>query len=143
MKVEKTFVPKGKIEREWVLVDANEQTLGRIATKIAHILMGKDKPTYTPGTMVGDSIIVINARHIRVTGNRMAEKNYYSHSGYPGGLKTVGLKDQLIGHPDRVIRHAVWGMIPHNKLGRQLIKKLRIYGESEHPHQAQLPRKAE
>lgn len=141
--MDKTFVLKGKIEREWVVVDANEQTLGRIATRIASILMGKNKPTFTPGVMMGDSVIVINAGHIKVTGNRMGEKFYYSHSGYPGGLKSVSLKDQLKTHPDRVIRHAVWGMIPHNKMGRELIKNIKVYGESEHPHQAQSPRPAE
>jgi large subunit ribosomal protein L13 len=139
MTVDKTFVLKGKIEREWVLVDANEQTLGRLATQIAHILMGKHKPTFTPGVMMGDSVIVINAGFIKVTGNRLTEKFYYAHSGYPGGLKSVSLKDQLKNHPDRVIRHAVWGMIPHNKMGRELIKKIKVYAGSEHPHAAQQP----
>jgi large subunit ribosomal protein L13 len=137
--VDKTYVPKGKPESDWVLVDANEQTLGRLATKIAYLLLGKHKPTYTPGVMMGDSVIVVNASHIVVTGNRLVEKFYYQHSGYPGGLKATSLKDQLKNHPDRVIRHAVWGMLPHNKIGRQLIKKLRIYGEGQHPHSAQTP----
>jgi large subunit ribosomal protein L13 len=141
--VDKTFVLKGNIEREWVVVDANEQTLGRIATRIAYILLGKHKPTYTPGVSMGDSVVVINAGHIKVTGNRLEEKFYHSHSGYPGGLKSVSLKDQLKIHPDRVIRHAVWGMIPHNKMGRVLINKIKVYGEAEHPHQAQSPRPVE
>jgi len=141
--VDKTFVLKGKVEREWVLVDAKEQTLGRLATKIAHILLGKHKPTFTPGVSMGDSVIVINAGQIQVTGNRLVEKFYHSHSGYPGGLKSVSLKDQIKDHPDRVIRHAVWGMIPHNKMGRELIKKIKVYGEGEHPHQAQSPRPVE
>ena len=93
--MDKTFVLKGKIEREWVLVDASEQTLGRIATRIAHILLGKHKPTFTPGVLMGDSVVVINADNIKVTGNRLDEKFYHSHSGYPGGLKSVSLKDQL------------------------------------------------
>jgi large subunit ribosomal protein L13 len=141
--VDKTFVLKGKIEREWVLVDANEQILGRIATRIAHILLGKHKPTFTPGVLMGDSVVVINADNIKVTGNRLEEKFYHSHSGYPGGLKSVSLKNQLKNHPDRVIRSAVWGMIPHNKMGRELIKKIKVYGGAEHPHQAQSPQPLE
>jgi large subunit ribosomal protein L13 len=137
--VDKTYVPKGKQDSNWVVVDANEQTLGRVATKIAHLLLGKHKPTFTPGMAMGDSVIVINARHIVVTGNRLVEKYYYQHSGYPGGLKATSLKDQLKNYPDRVIRHAVWGMLPHNKFGRELIKNLRVYGEAEHPHAAQNP----
>lgn len=141
--MDKTFVLKGKIEREWVLVDANEQILGRIATRIAHILLGKHKPTFTPGVLMGDSVVVINADNIKVTGNRLEEKFYHSHSGYPGGLKSVSLKNQLKNHPDRVIRSAVWGMIPHNKMGRELIKKIKVYGGAEHPHQAQSPQPLE
>jgi large subunit ribosomal protein L13 len=141
--VDKTFVLKGKIEREWVLVDAKEQTLGRLATRIAYLLLGKHKPTFTPGVSMGDSVIVINAGHIKVTGNRLEEKFYHSHSGYPGGLKSVSLQDQLKKYPDRVIRHAVWGMIPHNKMGRELIKNIKVYGEAEHPHQAQSPQPVE
>ncbi len=137
--MDKTYVPKGKQESNWVVVDGNQQTLGRLATQIAHLLLGKHKPTFTPGVAMGDSVIVINARHIVVTGNRLVEKFYYQHSGYPGGLKATSLKDQLKNHPDRVIRHAVWGMLPHNKMGRQLIKNLRVYGEDQHPHSAQKP----
>jgi len=141
--VDKTYVLKGKIERNWVVVDANEQTLGRVATQIATLLLGKHKPTYTPGVMMGDSVIVVNAAHIVVTGNRLLEKFYYQHSGYPGGLKATSLKDQLRTRPDLVIRQYVWGMIPHNKMGRQLIKKLRVYPEAQHPHTAQTPEAAE
>lgn len=137
--MDKTFVPKGKQESNWLLVDANEQILGRLATQIANYLVGKHKPTYTPGVEVGDFVVVLNAKRIRVTGNRLSEKIYYSHSGYPGGLKSVSLRDQLMTHPDRVIRSAVWGMLPHNKLGRQLLKKLKIYAGNEHPHEAQNP----
>ncbi|MHC1783943.1 MAG: 50S ribosomal protein L13 [Anaerolineaceae bacterium] len=139
IKVDKTFVPKGKQESNWLLVDANEQILGRLATQIANFLVGKHKPTYTPGVEVGDFVVVLNAKRIRVTGKRLEEKMYHSHSGYPGGLKTVSLRDQLMNHPDRVIRSAVWGMLPHNKLGRQLLKKLKIYAGNEHPHEAQNP----
>jgi large subunit ribosomal protein L13 len=139
IKVDKTFVPKGKQESNWLLVDANEQILGRLATQIANYLVGKHKPTYTPGVEVGDFVVVLNAKRIRVTGKRLEEKMYHSHSGYPGGLKTVSLRDQLMNHPDRVIRSAVWGMLPHNKLGRQLLQKLKIYAGNEHPHEAQNP----
>jgi len=139
MTVAKTFVPKGKIESGWVLVDAGQQGLGRLATVVAAHLMGKNKPIYTPGVEVGDYVVVINASQLGLTGKRMDTKFYYHHSHYPGGLKTVSLRDQLSDHPDRVIRAAVWGMLPHNKLGRRLIKKLKIYAGSEHPHAAQNP----
>jgi large subunit ribosomal protein L13 len=139
MTVDKTYVPKGQIEQNWVLIDANEQILGRLATQIASVLLGKNKPIFTPGVNLGDFVVVVNAGNIRVTGNRLNEKMYYSHSGYPGGLKSVSLRDQLIRHPDRVIRSAVWGMLPHNKMGRHLLKKLKVYGGAEHPHQAQEP----
>lgn len=141
--MDKTYVLKGNIERNWVVVDANEQTLGRVATQIASLLLGKNKPTFTPGVPMGDSVIVINAAHIVVTGNRLVEKYYYQHSGYPGGLKATSLKEQLRNRPDLVIRHAVWGMIPHNKVGREIIKKLRVYPEAQHPHAAQITEAAE
>jgi large subunit ribosomal protein L13 len=137
--VEKTFVPKGKVESGWILVDANDQGLGRLATIIAAYLQGKHKAIYTPGVDTGDFVVVVNAGRLKVTTKRQETKFYYHHSNYPGGLKTVSMRDQLKNHPDRVIRHAVWGMLPHNKLGRQLIKKLKIYGGSEHPHAAQNP----
>jgi len=140
--VDKTFVLKGQAERDWVLFDANGQTLGRLATEIAHILLGKHKPTFTPGVDMGDFVVVVNAGYIRVTGNRMEEKMYYHHSNYPGGLKAVSLRDQLQKYPDRVIRSAVWGMLPHTKMGRKLIKKLHVYGGAEHPHAAQNPKPA-
>jgi large subunit ribosomal protein L13 len=140
MTVDKTYVPKGQLEREWVLFDANEQNLGRLATQIAMHLLGKTKPTFTPGADTGDFVVVVNASYIRVTGNRLTEKFYHAHSGYPGGLKSVSLRDQIRKYPDRVIRSAVWGMLPHNKLGRKLIKKLHVYGGSEHPHSAQNPK---
>ncbi|HEY3343611.1 MAG TPA: 50S ribosomal protein L13 [Anaerolineaceae bacterium] len=138
--MDKTFVPKGQVERQWVLVDANEQTLGRLATQIASYLLGKNHPNFTPGQETGDFVVVVNASRIVVTGNRLTEKFYHKHSGYPGGLKSVMLRDQLHVHPDRVIRAAVWGMLPHNNFGRQIIKNLKVYGGSEHPHQAQHPK---
>jgi large subunit ribosomal protein L13 len=138
--VDKTYVPKGKQEGDWLVVDANDQVLGRFATKIAMILMGKNKPIYTPGVDTGDFVIVLNASKITVTGNRLNDKIYYSHSGYPGGLKSISLRDQLKSHPDRVIQSAVWGMLPHNKWGRAMLKKLKVYGGSEHPHAAQNPK---
>ena len=138
--MDKTYVPKGKQEGDWLVVDANDQVLGRFATRIAMILMGKNKPIYTPGVDTGDFVIVLNASKITVTGNRLNDKIYYSHSGYPGGLKAISLRDQLKSHPDRVIQSAVWGMLPHNKWGRAMLKKLKVYGGNEHPHAAQNPK---
>ena len=138
--MQKTYVPKsGDVTHEWKLVDANGKNLGRFASQISTILLGKDKPTYTPGVDTGDYVIVVNAENIVVTGNKMDDKYYYRHSGYPGGLKKINLRDQLAKHPDRVIRQAVWGMLPHNRLGRKLIKKLKVYAGPDHPHQAQDP----
>lgn len=139
--MDKTYVPKGIVEPKWLLVDVNDQGLGRVATQISQYLMGKHKPEFTPGVEMGDFVVVINASHLRLTNKRMDDKSYNKHSGYPGGLKTVSLRTQLRIHPDRVIRAAVWGMLPHNKLGRQLIKKLKIYAGNEHPHAAQNPEK--
>jgi large subunit ribosomal protein L13 len=139
--VEKTFIPKeSDIHREWFLVDAEGQILGRLAGKIATVLLGKHKPSYTPGVLMGDGVIVINAEKIRVTGKKMTDKMYYRHSGYPGGLKTISLRDQLAKHPDRVIRAAVWGMLPHSKRGKQIIKMLKIYAGAEHRHTGQQPK---
>jgi large subunit ribosomal protein L13 len=144
MIVQKTYVPKtGDITHDWILVDANGQNLGRLATKIANILLGKNKPTFTPGVDTGDYVIVVNAERITVTGNKLEDKIYYRHSGYPGGLKQISLKDQLAKHPDRVIRQAVWGMLPHHRLGRQIIKKLKVYAGPDHPHDSQQPKPIE
>ncbi len=138
--VEKSFYPKAdEIEHQWVLVDANDQTLGRLTSKIATLLLGKHKPTFTPGVDTGDFVIVVNADRIRVTGNKMTDKMYYRHSGYPGGLKTISLRDLLARYPERVIQRAVWGMLPHNKYGRALMKKLKVYAGPDHPHAAQHP----
>jgi large subunit ribosomal protein L13 len=139
--VDKTYIPKsGEISQEWILVDANDQNLGRLATQISSILLGKHKPNFTPGMDTGDFVVVINCERIRVTGNKMEEKIYYRHSNYPSGLKAISLRQQLAKFPDRVIRAAVWGMLPHNKFGRQIIKKLKIYAGPDHPHAAQQPR---
>ncbi len=140
--MQKTYYPKqDELSREWVLVDANSQTLGRLATQIAQILIGKHKPSYTPGVDNGDYVVVVNARHIRVTGNKLEDKTYYRHTGYPGGIKSISLKNLLARNPAQVIEKAVWGMLPHNRLGRRLLKKLKVYAGAEHPHEAQQPRR--
>ena len=142
--VYKSYYPKAdEIERKWVLVDADGQTLGRIATRIAHVLLGKHKPTFTPGVEMGDYVVVINAGGVTVTGTRtkskMVTKLYHSHSNYPGGYKSITLRDQLQQHPDRVLRAAVWGMLPHNRMGRALLKRLKIYAGADHPHGTKHP----
>ena len=126
--------------REWYVVDATGQTLGRLATQIAMVLRGKHKPTYTPGLDCGDFVVVVNAEKVRVTGNKLDEKIYYRYSGYPSGLSEVRLRDQLNDHPERVIQSAVQGMLARNRLRRQLMKKLKVYAGPEHPHQAQQPK---
>jgi large subunit ribosomal protein L13 len=141
MSVDKTYIPKaGEITQDWVLVDANDQTLGRVASQVSSILLGKNKPNFTPGMDTGDFVVVINCERIKVTGTKMTDKFYYRHSQYPGGITETSLKTQLRTHPDRVIRSAVWGMLPHNKFGRQIIKKLKVYAGPEHPHEAQKPK---
>ena len=140
MTVDKTYVTKlDDIKRDWFVVDAQGKSLGRLSSKIAAVLRGKHKPIFTPGLDTGDFVIVLNANKITVTGNKLTEKFYYRYSGYPGGLTAISLRDQLARHPDRVIEHAVWGMLPHNKLGRAMLKKLKVYPGTEHPHQAQNP----
>jgi large subunit ribosomal protein L13 len=136
----KTFSAKPQdIERKWFVVDAQGQTLGRLATRIATVLRGKHKPIYTPHMDCGDYVIVVNADKIHVTGQKLEQKTYYRHSGYPGGLRQVSLRRQLQVHPDRVIEAAVRGMLPHNRLGRKMFKKLKIYAGPTHPHEAQQP----
>ena len=137
----KTYYPKPEdIQRDWILVDANDQNLGRLATQIAVLLLGKHKPGFTPGVDMGDYVIVVNAERITVTGNKMEDKMYYRHSGYPGGLKSANLRTLLEKNPERVIQKAVWGMLPHNRMGRKLLGKLKVYAGPEHPHQAQQPK---
>lgn len=136
----KTYYPKAEeIERQWYIVDARGETLGRLASRIAFVLLGKHKPSFTPGVPMGDYVIVINAGDVVVTGKKMDEKIYYRHSGFPGGLKSISLRQQLQKFPERVIRAAVWGMLPHNKMGRHLLKQLKIYAGAEHPHGAHNP----
>lgn len=140
----KTYVTKpGEIEREWFVVDAEGKTLGRLATEIARILRGKHKPNYSPAVDVGDYVIVLNAEKVRVTGRKLDQKFYYRHSGYPGGLREISLRNQLAKHPTRVIEHAVRGMLPKNPLGRRMLKKLKVYAGTDHPHSAQQPRPLE
>lgn len=138
--MQKTYYPKqGEVERKWYILDAENQNLGRVASTIAHVLLGKDKPQFTPGVDIGDFVIVINAEKISVTGNKLDEKIYYRHSGYPGGLKQITLREQLARFPDRVITSAVWGMLPKNRYGRKLRGKLKVYRGTKHPHAAQKP----
>jgi len=139
MTVEKTYMIKGTPESKWVLMDASEQNLGRVATQIAHYLMGKHKPTYTPGVAMGDFVVVINAQKMSIDQKRLVTKMYHRVSGYPGGLRSSNLRDLLANKPEEVIRRAVWGMLPHNKMGKRLLKRLKVYGGNVHPHQAQNP----
>ena len=136
----KTYVTKpAEVERSWYVVDAEGQTLGRLASKVAAVLRGKHKPIYSPSVDAGDFVIVINADKIQVTGRLMDQKRYYRHSGYPGGLREMTLKEQLERHPTRPVEIAVKGMLPKNSLGRQMIKKLKVYAGPDHPHAAQQP----
>lgn len=140
----KTFSAKPhEIERQWFVVDASGKTLGRLATEIARILRGKHKPIYTPHVDCGDYVIVINADKIRVTGKRLDQKIYYRHSGYIGGLKETSLRRMLETHPERVLQYAVKGMLPKNRLGRKMFKKLKVYAQPDHPHTAQKPQPLE
>lgn len=137
----KTYVTKpDDIQREWWVVDAKGKTLGRLASQIAVILRGKNKPIYAPNVDVGDYVVVINAEHIAVTGKRLDDKKYYRHSGYHGGLKEITLRDQLARHPERVLQTAVKGMLPKNALGRAMLSKLKVYAGETHPHAAQRPK---
>ena len=129
----------GEVERRWYVVDADGQTLGRLATRIADTLRGKDKPQYTPHVDTGDFVVVVNAEKVAVTGNKLDQKRYYRHSGYPGGLRSRTLREQLERRPTEVIRKAVKGMLPKNRLARQQLTKLKIYAGPEHPHTAQAP----
>lgn len=141
---QKTYYPKAaEIQRKWFLVDADGQNLGRLATRIARVLLGKHKPTFTPGVEMGDFVVVVNAERVTVTGtrtkSRLDTKTYYHHSGYPGGIKSITLRDQLKKNPDRALRAAVWGMLPHNRMGRSLLKRLKVYAGASHPHGLQNP----
>lgn len=134
----KTYSPKAsEIKRQWHTIDASDQTLGRLATRVAQLLMGKHKPIYSPHMDTGDYVIVLNASRIRVTGRKLREKIYYRHSGYPGGLKSIPLGEMLAAFPERVIELAVKRMLPQNRLGRQMFKKLKVYAGETHPHVGQ------
>ena len=136
----KTFSLKNnEVSRDWVVFDASDKILGRFATKIADKLRGKDKPTFTPHVDGGDFVVVINADKVKVTGNKAEQKKYYKHSLYPGGLKEKSYKEVLDSTPERIIENAVKGMLPKNKLGKSIIKKLKVYSGSEHPHESQNP----
>ena len=131
------------MDKGWLLVDASDKTLGRLSTNIAKILMGKNKPEYTPHNDVGDYVVVINAEKIKVTGNKNEQKMYYRHTGYPGGIKSQSFNDLIASYPDRIITSAVRGMLPKNKLSNSVIKKLKVYKGESHPHTAQNPIKLE
>jgi len=129
---------EGDIRREWHLIDAQGQTLGKLATRIAVLLMGKHKPIFSPNQDTGDYVVVINAAGIRVTGNKLRGKRYYRHSNYPGGMKSIGLEDLLQTKPTSALEHAVKGMLPHTHLGAKMLKKLRVYAGADHPHASQV-----
>jgi large subunit ribosomal protein L13 len=133
------FAKKGDVERKWYVVDARDAVLGRLAVKIAVHLRGKNKPVFTPNVDTGDFIIVVNADKVRLTGNKMTDKVYYHHTGYIGGIKAETAREMFEKHPERIIEKAVWGMLPKNTLGRQMLKKLKVYKGAEHPHKAQAP----
>jgi large subunit ribosomal protein L13 len=133
------FARPASVERKWVLIDASDQVLGRLSTRIASILRGKNKPQYTPHVDVGDFVVVVNAEKVRVTGNKAQTKSYFSHSGHPGGKSWTPFDKLFAAHPDRVIRRAVKGMMPRTRLGRQQLRKLRVYAGAAHPHTAQQP----
>ena len=138
----KTYSPKAKdIEREWRVIDAADKTLGRVAAQVANLLMGKHKPIYAPHIDTGDYVVVINAAKVRLTGKKAEQKIYYRHSGYPGGLKSPSFKEVFSRKPALVVELAVKGMLPHNRLGRAMFKKLKVYPGNEHPHQAQVRKK--
>ncbi len=136
----KSYMAKpAEVERKWYVIDAKNQTLGRLASEVASILRGKHKPTFTPHVDTGDFVIVINAAEVKLTGKKMTDKIYYHHSGYNGGLKEIPYGELIAKKPEKAIEISVKGMLPHNRLGRQMIKKLKVYAGSEHPHQAQKP----
>jgi len=140
----KTYTARAEdLEREWFLVNAEGKTLGRLASEIAQVLRGKHKPIYTPHLDCGDYVIVVNAEKVQVTGRKLDQKMYYRHTGYPGGIKSISLRNQLQKHPERVLQAAVRGMLPKNRLGRKMLKKLKVYAGDSHPHKAQQPKSLE
>jgi large subunit ribosomal protein L13 len=140
----KTFVAKKEtVERNWVLVDAEDMVLGRVATRIAHILRGKNKPEFTPHVDTGDFVVVVNADKVRLTGNKLDSKMYWRHSGYPGGIKGVSARELLKRKPEELLKNAVKGMLPKNRLGSRMLGKLKVYAGPDHPHSSQQPEKVE
>ena len=136
-----SYVPKpDEITREWRVLDASDHILGRLATEAARLLRGKHKPAFTPHLDTGDFVVVVNAEKVQVTGRKLDDKMYYRHSGKPGSLRSESLKERLDKYPERVIRDAVWGMLPKNRLGRKLLRKLKVYRGPDHPHEAQQPK---
>ena len=136
----KTYTKKaGEVDHKWFCIDANGVVLGRLAAKVARVLQGKHKPTFTPHIEDGDIVIVLNAAKVKVTGRKLQQKTYFRYSGYPGGQRITPLSEMLAKKPEEVIRHAVWGMLPHTRLGRNMLSKLKVYAGSEHPHAAQKP----
>jgi large subunit ribosomal protein L13 len=137
----RSYVPKpDDITREWRVLDASEHVLGRLATEAARLLRGKHRADFTPHLDTGDFVVVINADKLRVTGDKMNDKLYYRHSGRPGSLRVESLEERMAKYPERVIRDAVWGMLPKNRLGRKLLRKLKVYRGADHPHEAQQPK---
>jgi large subunit ribosomal protein L13 len=141
MKLQKTFSPRpGDVDRAWWVVDATDLPLGRLSTELARVLRGKHKPTYAPHMDMGDHVIVVNAQQVAVTGSKATDKRYYRHSGYPGGLSEKSFEDMRSTHPERIIEAAVKGMLPKNRLGRAMFRKLKVYAGPDHPHAAQDPK---
>ena len=139
--MQKTYYPKpSELQHEWFVIDADGQNLGRLSTRIARLLTGKDKPTFTPGVHTGDYVVVVNAEKVAVTGNKLRDKKYHHHTGYMGNLKTIGLDKLLKEHPERAIEFAVKGMLPKTVLGRQMYRKLHVFAGGNHPHAAQQPK---
>jgi len=137
----KTFIAKKEeAERNWVLIDAADKVLGKVAVEIASILRGKTKPVFTPRVDTGDFVVVINADKVNLTGNKLEQKSYYHHSGYMGGIKEVSAKTLMASKPEDILKHAVKGMLPKNSLGKSMFKKLKIYTGADHPHEAQMPK---
>jgi large subunit ribosomal protein L13 len=134
-----TILKQGQFERNWFVIDASGKTLGRLASKVATVLRGKGKPGYAPFMDIGDFVIVVNAEKVHVTGKKQDEKHYWRYTGYPGGLRLTSFKDAIAKDPTFVIKHAVKGMLPHNRMGRRLLKKLKVYPGPKHPHAAQQP----
>lgn len=133
------FFKKDEIEKKWYLLNANGKTLGRLASRVASVLRGKHKPTFTPNSDVGDFVIIVNADKVKLTGKRSELKEYFHYTGFPGGARVEKVKNLMKNKPEKVLIHAIKGMIPHNRLGRRIIKKLKVYAGPDHPHQAQKP----